>query len=84
MYFAASRADNFIHGRLRPVRLLPPARNKKISARPAVRATGNRAARNGPRAPHLYLESNGVLMYYKVFPRRGEEPENEGRKAGTS
>jgi hypothetical protein len=32
MYFSASRADNFFHGRLRPV----PARNKNISARPGL------------------------------------------------
>ncbi len=49
--FSVSRAENFIHGRLRPIWLLSGRVN--ISARLAARATGNRAARNGPRAPHL-------------------------------
>jgi hypothetical protein len=50
LYFSASRAAAarkvFVG---RPV----PVRNKSISARPAGRATGRQAARNGPRAPHL-------------------------------
>ncbi len=61
MYFSASRAENLIHGRLRPVKLLSggpcPAATRIFPpgpARPADRATGNQAARNGPRFPHLY------------------------------
>ncbi len=52
MYFLASRAENFIHGRLRAVRLLsggpcpPGTRIFPLGpARPAGRVTGNRAAR---------------------------------------
>ncbi len=48
--FLASRTGN-INGRPRPV----PTRRQNISARPAGKATGNRGARNGPQAPHLYV-----------------------------
>jgi hypothetical protein len=51
MYFLASRADNFIHGRLRPVPVVPPEYfrlGREGYGQP------NRAARNGPRPPHLY------------------------------
>ncbi len=64
MYFSVSRAENFIHGRLRPARLLsggPCRAHPQLEyfrpAQPADRATGIRAARNGPRATPLYYRT---------------------------
>jgi hypothetical protein len=74
MYFSASRAENFIHGRLRPVRILsggPCLPATRIfppdSARPAGRATGNRAARNGPRTTHLYPRHSILHNYTYAY-----------------